>query len=228
MANALMSLNTLSLCSSQKPGHFAKSFHPSQISAISWRSRLVVKAQSERQNSSGIRVIPSLKKFQKIALIASANAVTVLPAMAIEKAALFDFNLTLPIIAAEFLLLMVALDKIWFTPLGKFMDERDEMIRQKLMSVRDNSEEIKKMQEQGEAMLRAARAEVAAALNKMKNEMTAELEEKLDESRKRVEKELVVALEKLDAQKQETLRSLEEQIEDVSQQIVRKVLPFKV
>lgn len=32
-----------------------------------------------------------------------------------EKAALFDFNLTLPAIAVEFLLLMVALDKIYFT-----------------------------------------------------------------------------------------------------------------
>jgi F-type H+-transporting ATPase subunit b len=34
---------------------------------------------------------------------------------------LFDFNLIL--LAIEFLLLMVALDKLYFTLLGKFMDE---------------------------------------------------------------------------------------------------------
>ena len=36
----------------------------------------------------------------------------------------FDFNLTLPIIASEFLLLMVILDKTVFGPVGK-PDDRD-------------------------------------------------------------------------------------------------------
>ena len=108
----------------------------------------------------------------------------VLPAMAeeMEKAKLFDFNLTLPIIMGEFLLLMVVLDAICFKPLGKFMDDRDEAIRQKLLSVRDNSGEIKKLQEEAEAMLKAARAVVSTKLNQMKKEMSAELDAKLRES----------------------------------------------
>ena len=31
--------------------------------------------------------------------------------------------------ASEFLLLMVFLEKTWFTPVGKVLDERDGMIR---------------------------------------------------------------------------------------------------
>ena len=85
------------------------------------------------------------------------------------------------------------------------MDDQDEAIRQKLLSVWDNSGEIKKLQEEAEAVLKAARAEVSAKLNQMKKEMSAELDAKLRESRGRVEKELALALEK-----QETLRSLEE------------------
>ncbi|KAI5403754.1 hypothetical protein KIW84_051058, partial [Lathyrus oleraceus] len=65
------------------------------------------------------------------------------PSFAFEKAALFDFNLTLPIIVVEFLFLMVALDKLYFTPLGNFMDERDTSIRDKLNSVKGTSEEVK-------------------------------------------------------------------------------------
>ncbi|TKY49307.1 ATP synthase subunit b' [Spatholobus suberectus] len=57
-----------------------------------------------------------------------------------EKAALLDFNLTLPIIM-EFLLLMVALDKIWFTLVREFMDEKDAVIREKLNSGYKHDEE---------------------------------------------------------------------------------------
>ncbi|EFJ16676.1 hypothetical protein SELMODRAFT_16499, partial [Selaginella moellendorffii] len=142
-----------------------------------------------------------------------------------EPGKLFDFDATLPIIVAEFLFLMVALDKIWFTPVGKIMDERDEMIRNKLESVKDNSEEIKKLQDEAEALIQAARAETTAALNKMKKETAAELEAKLQKSRERIEQELAQALANLEEQKQETLKSLETQVQELSDKIVEKVLP---
>ena len=142
-----------------------------------------------------------------------------------EKAALFDFNLTLPIIMVEFLLLMVALDKIWFTPLGKFMDERDAAIREKLSSVKDTSEEVKQLEEKANAVMAASRAEIAAALNTMKKETQAEVEQKIAEGRKKVEAELQEALSSLENQKEETIKSLDSQIAALSQEIVNKVLP---
>ncbi|KAG9448314.1 hypothetical protein H6P81_014442 [Aristolochia fimbriata] len=144
----------------------------------------------------------------------------------IEKAALFDFNLTLPAIALEFVLLMVALDKIYYTPLGKFMDERDAAIRESLNSVKDTSEEVKQLEEQATAVMKAARAEISAALNTMKKETSAELEEKLKEGRKKVEAELAEALQKLEKQKEDTIKALDSQIAALSQDIVNKVLPL--
>jgi F-type H+-transporting ATPase subunit b len=41
-------------------------------------------------------------------------------------------NLTLPAMMGQFLLLMVMLDKLWFTPVGRVLDERDALIRSKL------------------------------------------------------------------------------------------------
>ncbi|KAH7373990.1 hypothetical protein KP509_17G082700 [Ceratopteris richardii] len=157
------------------------------------------------------------------------NTLWAIPAIAEEaeeKGKIFDFNLTLPIIVAEFLLLMLALDNLWFKPVAKVMDERDEAIRQKLMGVRDNSDEIKKLQEQAEAILKAARAETTAELNKMRRETAASLDAKLQESRQRVEKELAEALANLESQKEETLRSLDKQVQELSDQIVAKVIPF--
>lgn len=174
--------------------------------------------------------LPKLKP-KSLSLLGAAAAASSLafapPSLAaeIEKAALFDFNLTLPIIMAEFLVLMVALDKVYFTPLGKFMDERDAAIREKLSSVKDTSSEVKQLEEQANAVMKAARAEISAALNKMKKETQLEVEEKIAEGRKKVDAELQEALANLERQKEETIKSLDSQIAALSQDIVNKVLP---
>ncbi|XP_050366297.1 ATP synthase subunit b', chloroplastic [Argentina anserina] len=170
-------------------------------------------------------VIQSLKS---LSLIAATSLAAAPPSLAaeIEKAALFDFDLTLPIQAVQFLLLMVALDKLYYSPLGKFMDERDADIRAKLGSVKDTSSEVKQLEQQGVAIMKAARAEISAALSKMKKETQAEVEVKLAEGRKKVEAELQEALVKLEAQKEETIKALDAQIANLSDQIVKKVLPL--
>jgi F-type H+-transporting ATPase subunit b len=38
--------------------------------------------------------------------------------------------------ASEFLLLMVFLEKTWFTPVGKVLDDRDALLREKLGAVK--------------------------------------------------------------------------------------------
>jgi F-type H+-transporting ATPase subunit b len=165
----------------------------------------------------------------KNATFVAMNALMVLPALAEEeKGKIFDFNLTLPIIAVQFLLLMVALDNIWFKPVAKVMDTRDETIRSKLLGVRDNSGEIKKLQEEAEAIIKAARIETTMALNQTKRETAAALDEKLQESRARIEKELAQSLKNLEEQKEDTLKSLDKQVQALSEEILRKVIPFKV
>ncbi|XP_058071987.1 ATP synthase subunit b', chloroplastic [Magnolia sinica] len=173
--------------------------------------------------------IPSVKSTAAaIATAAGGFFLAASPSLAaeIEKAALFDFNLTLPVIMAEFLLLMVTLDKIYYTPLGKFMDERDAAIREKLNSVKDTSGEVKQLEDQAAAVMRAARAEISAALNKMKKETSRELELKLAEGRKKVEAELAEALKNLERQKEDTIKALDSQIAALSDGIVKKVLPI--
>ncbi|XP_021276258.1 uncharacterized protein LOC110410724 [Herrania umbratica] len=170
----------------------------------------------------------SSSTLKSISLLTATSLSFAPPSLAeeMEKAALFDFNLTLPIMMVQFLLLMFALDKIYFTPLGKFMDERDAAIKEKLASVKDTSEEVKGLEEQATAIMRAARAEISAALNKMKKETQLELEEKLAEGRKKVEAELQEALANLEKQKEGTIKSLDSQISALSQEIVKKVLPL--
>ena len=105
------------------------------------------------------------------------------------------------------------------------MDERDAAIREKLNSVKDTSGEVRQLEEQATAIMKAARAEISAALNQMKKETQAEVEQKIAEGRKKVEAELQEALANLERQKEETIKSLDSQITVLSQEIVKKVLP---
>ena len=77
--------------------------------------------------------MPTLVK--PAALAAITNVLVTLPAHA-EAGKIFDFNLTLPIMATQFLLLMVFLEKTWFTPVGKVLDQRDKLLRDQLGSVK--------------------------------------------------------------------------------------------
>ncbi|KAL3655834.1 ATP synthase subunit b 2 [Castilleja foliolosa] len=205
MANMIMASYNTSITSSIPPTPKPKLHHQKSLPKIT---------------------LPKFLKPQQLpSLLAAAASLTHAPpslAEEIEKASLFDFNLTLPIIALEFLFLMVALDKVYYTPLGKFMDERDAAIREKLNSVKDTSSEVKELEDQATAVMRAARAEISAALNKMKKEAQVEVEAKLAEGRKKVEAELQEALGSLEKQKEETIKALDSQIATLSQDIVNK------
>ena len=75
--------------------------------------------------------------------MAFGNLLLAAPAFA-EAGKIFDFNLTLPLMAGQFLVLMVVLDKLVYTPVGKVLDDRDAQLRSKLEAVKDNSSDLAK------------------------------------------------------------------------------------
>ena len=115
-------------------------------------------------------------------ILAAVNALAALPACA-DAGKIFDFNLTLPVMIAEFLLLMVFLDKAWFGPVGKILDERDAFLREKLGSVKDNSGELKNLQQQAEKVLSEARAEAQRVIQAAKSEVQGEQNKKLSDTK---------------------------------------------
>jgi F0F1-type ATP synthase membrane subunit b/b' len=94
------------------------------------------------------------------------NALLVAPALA-EPGKIFDFNLTLPLMAGQFLVLMVILDKLVYTPVGKVLDDRDAVLRSKLEAVKDNSADLLKytVRPRRGRPGRSARARAAGALH---------------------------------------------------------------
>lgn len=113
-----------------------------------------------------------------VSTVVVTNLLMAAPAFAEGK--LFDFGLTLPIMAGQFLLLMVFLDKTWFTPVGQVLDERDELIRSKLASVQGDSSKLAEMQEEAEKLLKEARDAATAAVNEARSTTQAEQDAKME------------------------------------------------
>eukprot|EP01025_Chloroclados_australasicus_P008536 TRINITY_DN1305_c1_g1_i6.p2 TRINITY_DN1305_c1_g1~~TRINITY_DN1305_c1_g1_i6.p2 ORF type:complete len:216 (-),score=46.61 TRINITY_DN1305_c1_g1_i6:401-1048(-) len=207
--------------------------HPKLPLAVSSRravvqrvAPLVVRAEAPKlaESKKGVQLPASVKPA--VAAIVT-NILLSAPAHA-EAGKLFDFNLTLPIMAGQFLLLMVWLDKFWFGPVGKVLDERDELIRSKLASVKDNSQELRKLQEEAEALLKEARSEVQAKIADAKAKVQAEQAEKLAEAKAKVDKELEIALKELDKERDAAMANLEQQVDKLSKEILTRVLPAEV
>lgn len=180
--------------------------------------RLVVRAQAE-------------KPFQQLALIAKpamsaviANALLAMPAAA-EAGKIFDFNATMPIMAGEFLLLMVFLEKTWFTPVGKALDERDNMIRSKLGSVKDNTGDVGKLVLEAESILKAARGEVSTMINSQLTAKQSELDKAYYVAKAKITAEVESAIAGLEKESGAMLQTLDAQVDKISAEVLKRVLP---
>lgn len=157
-------------------------------------------------------------------LTAVSNIMLALPAAA-EAGKIFDFNATLPVMVGEFLILMLFLDKFWFTPVGNFLDERDAMIRNQLASVGDNSAEIARLEADAEDVLKKARTEAQAQIQAARAENQAIMDEQINAAKEEVDKELEVALAALEKEKEEAMKTLDTQIDSLSAEILTRILP---
>lgn len=177
--------------------------------------RMVVRASTKPQ-------MPAIVK--PAIATAVANVIMALPAAA-ESGKLFDFNLTLPVMAGEILLLMVFLEKFWFTPVGKVLDERDALLRSQLSTVKDGSGELEKLTKEAEELVRAARSEVSSLVNKQKSSKQAELDKLYAEAKAKVTTETEAAIAAMEKESEALLSTLDAQAEKIAEQVLKRVLP---
>uniref|UniRef100_A0A383V6P9 ATP synthase subunit b', chloroplastic n=1 Tax=Tetradesmus obliquus TaxID=3088 RepID=A0A383V6P9_TETOB len=192
---------------------------------------MVVRASGQKQQLPAV-VKPAIAT-------AVANIIMAMPAAA-EAGKLFDFNLTLPIMAGEILLLMVFLEKFWFTPVGKVLDERDALLRNQLGSVlderdallrnqlgsvKDGSSELAALTAEAEKLIKDARSEVSAMVNAKKSEKQSELDKVYNDAKMKVTRETESAIAAMEKESEGLLKSLDAQAEKISSEVLKRVLP---
>ncbi|NEP17697.1 MAG: F0F1 ATP synthase subunit B' [Leptolyngbya sp. SIO4C1] len=150
--------------------------------------------------------------------------------LAIEAAAeeagggLFDIDATLPLMAVQFVVLAIILNAVFYKPLGRAIDERDSYIRSTKAEAQERLAKAEKLAQDYEQSLadtrRQARTvieEAQAEAQKIAAQSVAAAQQEAQSKREAVQREL-------DEQKQAALSTLEQQVDDLSQQILDKLL----
>ena len=141
---------------------------------------------------------------------------------------LFDFNATLPLMALQILLLMVVLNLVFYTPVAKVLDERDEYIRKNLTEASETlakAEAITKKYEQDLTQERRESQLIIASAQKEAQEIVAM---EINQAQKDTEALVNEATQQLNTQKEKALLALEEQVNTLSEQIKNKLLSGKL
>lgn len=138
---------------------------------------------------------------------------------------MFDFDATLPLVAVQFLLLMVVLNAVFYKPLTKVLEERSDYIRSNEAEAKERLEKAQALAHQYEQELAETRrqyqATIAAAqedAKKLSAQQIAAAQQEAQAQREQAQKEL-------EQQRQDALAALEQQVEGLSRQILDKLLP---
>jgi F-type H+-transporting ATPase subunit b len=155
--------------------------------------------------------------FSTIFLAAAAAEVT-------EKGGLFDFNATLPIMMIQFVVLAALLNAVFYKPVGKILDDRDEYIRTNSAGGEDRLAEAKRLTKQYEDDLANARRESQAVITEAKTAAQKIASDELAAAQQAAQAEKEKASQEILAQKQAAFSTLEKDVDALSQQILAKLV----
>ncbi|NWF59990.1 MAG: F0F1 ATP synthase subunit B' [Fischerella sp.] len=137
---------------------------------------------------------------------------------------MFDFDATLPLMALQFLLLAAVLNVIFYKPLTKALDDRDNYIRTNNLEARERLAKAERLTKEYERQLAEARRQSQAVVAEAQAEAQKITAEKIAEAQREAQAQREQVAQEIEQQKQEALRSLEQQVDAFSRQILEKLL----
>nr|QVQ56738.1 ATP synthase CF0 subunit II [Erythrocystis saccata] len=141
-----------------------------------------------------------------------------------SKGGLFDFNATLPLMALQFLGLTFILNLLYYKPVIKILDDREEYIRNSLTTASTLLLKADELTKTYEFELAESRKSAQKIIKNAQEDAQLIVLEKIKEAQQNAEKLLLDAYNQLNQQKKQALKSLELQIDILSNQIQDKLL----
>jgi F-type H+-transporting ATPase subunit b len=137
---------------------------------------------------------------------------------------MFDFNATLPLMAVQFLLLVVILNVVFYKPLTKVLTDREDFIRARNTNAQEALAKSKKLAEQYEQELANTRRQAQAVITAAQADAQKIAKEQIASAQSEVQAQLLQLQSELDQQKQSALQALEAQVNSLSQQMLSKLV----
>lgn len=137
---------------------------------------------------------------------------------------MFDFDATLPVMAIQFLLFTAIMNVVFYKPLTKAIDERNQYIRSNKTEAQERISKAKHLGEQYEQELAQARRQSQQVIESAQDDAKEMAAQQIAAAQKEVQAQLQQTQQELDQQKQSALSSLEGQVEALSNQMLEKLL----
>jgi len=140
----------------------------------------------------------------------------------------FDFNATLPLMAIQFVLLMVVLTFIFYKPVSKVLDDRELYISGNLTQASEKLIKADELYNQYDEQLKTAKVNAQATIAQAEKEAKDSVALEIGQARTDAAKLIERTNKDLEAQKSTALAQLETQVDDLSQLIKEKLLGKEV
>jgi len=147
----------------------------------------------------------------------------ILSSEVIGPGGLFDFNATLPLVAIQFLLLMVILNAIFYTPLSTAITERNDFILNNLAKASEVLAKANELTTQYEQELASIRKEALLEITNSQKIQKEILEIELNTSQKYIDNLLDTMTKDLSNKKDISLNSLEKIVQSLCLEIETKL-----
>jgi F-type H+-transporting ATPase subunit b len=147
----------------------------------------------------------------------------ILSSEVIGPGGLFDFNATLPLVAIQFLLLMVILNAIFYTPLSTAITERNDFILNNLAKASEVLAKANELTAQYEQELASIRKEALLEITNSQKIQKEILEIELNTSQKYIDNLLDTMTKDLSNKKDISLNSLEKIVQSLCLEIETKL-----
>jgi len=136
---------------------------------------------------------------------------------------LFDINATLPLVAIQFILLMVLLNVILYSPLLTIIEERKEYVLSHLAEASEKLAQAKELTTQYEQDLETARKEAALEIANSQKIHKEILDIELDISQKYIDNLLEVISSDLNNQRETALNNLDTIVQSLCVEVETKL-----
>ena len=141
---------------------------------------------------------------------------------------LFDFNATLPLMAIQFVLLTVVLTFIYFKPISKVIDDRENYINDNLTTASEKLIKANDLYNEYGEQLKTARVNAQAIIAQSEKEAKDVVALEINDARQDAAKLIERTNKELETQKSLALQQLETQVDELSQLIKEKLLGKEV
>jgi len=141
---------------------------------------------------------------------------------------LFDFNATLPLMAIQFVLLTVVLTFIFYKPITKVIDDRENYINDNLTTASEKLIKADELYNEYDEQLKTARVNAQAIIAQSEKEAKDVVALEINEARQDAAKLIERTNKELETQKSLALQQLETQVDELSQLIKEKLLGKEV